>query len=137
MDSKKQFLDFLKLTKSQKEIALVIAKDDNELKLFHEILDGSDFRQVVDFPELLKRMTASSKLYFIVRNNLPKEMYDFIMQYPTGQIEIFDKNTMTSKTFTPLYKDTSVVFVLTKEVLRNIQEKGIQLLESAGIAYQN
>ena len=100
-------------------------------------MDREGFRQAIDVSEIIKRNKALSKAYFMVRDKFPKDIYDFLLQYPTGQVEIFDKSTMSSKTYTPIYKDTSVVLIVTRDSLRAIQKEGFQLLEYAGVAYQN
>jgi hypothetical protein len=68
---------------------------------------------------------------------MQKELYDFILQYPTGQIEIFDKDKFQSKSISPLYRDVSIVVLTTKQTLMNMQKKGYKLLENVGITYQN
>lgn len=136
MNSKK-IVDFLNHTGSQKEVALIIAKDDDEARSFQDELDKADFRQSVDVLELIKRNKSQTKSYYIVRGKLPKEVYDFVLQYPTGQVEIFDNARMSSTTFNPTYKDTAVVLVITREALARTRKEGFQLLEYAGMAYQN
>lgn len=131
------FTDFLYLTPSQKEVSVVIAKDDSELKELKNTLDSQGFMQLADSPELLRYVSAPSKVYFLVHSNLPKRIYDFLIQYPTGQIEIFDKNQMKSSLIKPVYKDVSVLLLLTKEQLINIQKGGYQILEHTGLAYQS
>ena len=64
-------------------------------------------------------------------------MYDFALQYPTGQIEIYDKFNLKSQTVTPSYKDVAVVFLITKDTLKKAQEAGFMLLEQVGITYQS
>lgn len=129
--------DFINYTKSQQEVSLVIAKDTKELDDFVQVLADHDFRQAIDTSELFKRITAPSKVYYVVRDSLPKKIYDFIVQYPTGQIEIFDKEAKKSEIVSPLYKDVSVVILVTKESLSNIQKGGFRLLENVGITYQS
>lgn len=135
MNSK--FNDFLKYTSSQKEVSLVVAKDEKELEEFVEILSLADYRQAVDTQELFKRIIHPSKVYFIIRNKLHKDIYDFILQYPTGQVEIFDKERMKSQTVSPIYNGVSIVLLITKQTLSSIQQTGQQLLENTGLTYQN
>ena len=135
--NKNTFTDFLSFTPSQKEVSVVIAKDETELKELKTTLDSQGFIQLADSPELLRYVSAPSKVYFLVHSNLPKRIYDFLIQYPTGQIEIFDKNQMKSSLIKPVYKDVSVLILLTKEQLINIQKGGYQILEHTGIAYQS
>ena len=135
MNSK--FNDFLKYTNSQKEVSLIIAKDEKELEEFVEILSLADYRQAVDTQELFKRIINPSKVYFIIRNTLHKDIYDFILQYPTGQVEIFDKERMKSETVSPVYNGVSIILLITKQALSSIQQTGQPLLENTGLTYQN
>lgn len=131
------FNEFLKYTLSQKEVSLAMAQDDAELNRFVEILQSNRFRQAIDTTELFKYITTLSKVFFIVRGSLEKDVYDFIVQYPTGQIEIFDKQSLKSRIATPVYDGVSVIFLITKPVLRQIQKTGLQMLNYVGVTYQS
>ncbi len=131
------FTDFLSFTHHQKEVSVVIAKNEAELKELKNTLDSQGFMQLADSPELLRYVSAPSKVYFLIHGNLPKRVYDFLVQYPTGQIEIFDKSQMKSTLIKPVYKDVSVILLLTKEQLISIQKGGYQILEHTGLAYQS
>jgi len=137
MTMNSKFTDFLRFTKSQKEVSLIIAKDDMELYNLQAQLDENSFRKVGRHDELLKRIQSASKNYFVINKHMPKEVYDFILQYPTGQVELFDKNKMKSESTNPVYKDVSMIFIVTKDTLSTIQKTGFQLLENAGITYQS
>lgn len=129
--------DFLKYAHAQKEVSLIIAKDEDELTHFVELLSEAEFRQTIDTHELFKRIITPTKVYYIIRDTLPKNIYDFILQYPTGQIEVFHTEHMKSEVISPLYNNVSVVFLVTKDTLLHIQNQGFQLLENVGIAYQS
>ncbi len=60
-----------------------------------------------------------------------------MIQYPTGQVEIYDKVNLKSQLVIPVYDKVSVVFVITKDALKKTEELGYQMLEHAGIAYQS
>jgi len=137
MSMQKSFRDFLKYTPSQKEVSLVIAKDKTELRDLIKKLEKDGFRQAADVLDLFKRVVKpSSKIFFITEESLPKDMYDFMIQYPTGQIEIYDKSNLKSKLAVPVYDKVSVIFVVTKKSLGKSQESGYRILEQAGITYQ-
>lgn len=128
--------DFLKYANSQKEVSLMIAKDDDEFESFTKKLSEAEFRQAVDTSDLFKQITKASKSFVAVKDILSKDLYDFAVQYPTGQVEIYDKFNLKSQTVTPVYKDVTVVYVLTKTALKKTQESGFRILELAGITYQ-
>lgn len=135
---KQNFLQFLNCTPSQKEVSLIIAQDVTELQEFQEIISTQGYRQAVDVSEIIKRtQQEDAKVYFVIRHLLPKELYDFIVQYPTGQIELFDKEIMRKTILTPKYRSSAVVFLLTKKTLTELQAKGMQLTDVVGLAYQN
>lgn len=135
--SKNSFTDFLKYIPSQKEVSLILAKDENELSELTKNLEDQGFRQVVDALDLFKHIEKPTKVFFIAKESLPKDIYDFIVQYPTGQVEIYDKFNLRSQTIIPKYQDVSVVFVMTKDVLKKTQASGFQVLEQVGITYQS
>lgn len=134
---KNDFIEFLKHSISQKEVSLAIAKDEGELKELISSFEGEGFRQAIDTVELFKYSTAPSKAFFIIKDNLSKDTYDFIVQYPTGQVEIYDKQKLKSQSISPVYTNVAIVFLVTKDTLKKVQEAGFSLLEQVGMAYQS
>ncbi|RJP47122.1 MAG: hypothetical protein C4584_00775 [Armatimonadetes bacterium] len=136
MNYQTDFQEFIKFTNSQKEVSLAIAKNEEELKEFQEILEKYRFKQATKVPQLMLHSDSAAKLFFLVKEELPKDLYDFILQYPTGRVQIFDSNNMKSNITVPVYKDVSIVLLMTKETLSKIQEDN-QFLENVGITYQS
>lgn len=131
------FNDFLRFTSSQKEISLIIAKDEMELSSFVKILEDEGFNQTFDTLDLFKYINTPANVFFVVKETLSKDMYDFMVQYPTGQVEIYDKFNLKSQTVIPIYRDVSIIFIITKEILKRTQESGFRILEQVGITYQS
>lgn len=131
------FADFITYTFSQKEVSLAIAKDNQELSEFVTHLEEEEFRQAVDALELLEKVGHASKTFLIVRDKLTKDVYDFIVQYPSGQVEIYDKHKLKSRVLSPIYKDVSVVIIATREALQNAEKEGFQILSNIGMTYQS
>lgn len=129
--------DFLKFSKSSQEVSLIIANDNAEQEQFSNELVKDGFKEAESISELLNAIETSSKTYFLVGEYLPKDFYDFLLQYPTGQIDIFDKKTMKSEIAIPLYRDVSIVFIITKSNLSQVQRGEFDLLSHVGMAYQN
>ena len=125
--------EFLSVMIGSKEVGLVIAKNESEISSFAKVMDQFGFERSNNVADLFK----SPKAYFVADENLDKDVYDFIVQYPTGQIEIFDKRLMQSKTLSPDYKNSAVILLVDKDNLNKIQEKGFDLLSSAGPAFQS
>lgn len=137
MNPQSNFQEFIKYTNSRKEVSLAIAKNEDELKEFKETLEKHRFRQATEVPQLMLHMDSATKLYFVVEDNLQKDLYDFILQYPTGQVEIFDTFKMKANISVPSYKNVSIVLLMTKETLLKLQQNDFQILENVGITYQN
>lgn len=131
------FIDFLTVTNSQKEISLILAKDEAECEHFVTRLEDTGFRQAIDTTELFKHSTTPSKAFVVVKHSISKDLYDFLVQYSTGQIAIYDKNTLKFVAIDPIYKGVSIVFVMTHEALRKTQKSGFSILENVGLTYQS
>ena|SRR5579872_5128463 len=128
-----EFNDFLKVAFGQKEVGLIIAKNRDQLSDFSSIMDAEGFKK----SDHVSGLTHSPKSYVVISENMSKDAYDFLVQYPTGQVEIFDTDTMQSKTFSPDYANSCVIFLVLKEDLGKLQEKGWDILGSSGPAYQS
>jgi|SRR3989338_1981994 len=129
----KEFTDFLKVAFGQKEVGLVIAKNRDVLSHFSSIMDSEGFKRSDNVSDLFN----TSKTYLSISENVSKDTYDFLVQYPTGQVEIFDNNIMKSKTFSPDYPNSCVVFLLSKEDLNKLEVKGWNILIHSGLTYQS
>lgn len=125
--------EFLSVTIGSKEVGLAIAKNEAEISSFAKAMDRSDFKRSENIADLFK----SPKTYLVADGNLDKDVYDFIVQYSTGQVEIFDKKLMQSLTLSPDYKNSAIVLLVDKDNLNKIQEKGLDLLSAAGPAFQS
>jgi len=129
----KEFLDFLKVAFGQKEVGLIVAKDRDQLSDFSGAMEGEGFKLQTNISDLFN----SPKTYLSIAENMSKDFYDFLVQYPTGQVEIFDKTEMKSKTFSPDYANGGVIFLVLKEDLNKLQSKGWDILAHSGPAYQS
>ncbi len=134
---KNTFDDFLKFVDSQKEVCLAIANDEAELAELAGKLKEYTFQHIPNVFELLQHVSHPSKSFFIVQECLSKDVYDFVVQYPTGQVEVYDNMNHTSQTALPRYTGVAVVLLLTRATLTRTQAAGFMLLERVGITYQN
>jgi hypothetical protein len=123
---------FIHAVYGSKEVGLVIAKDGKALANFVRSMDGMSFKPAETSGDFFK----FPKTYCIVGDNIEKDVYDFVVQYSTGQVEIFDSELMRSRMLTPDYGNSAVVLGVTKENLKQLQAKGCDLLSSVGPAYQ-
>lgn len=124
--------EFLSVMIGSKEVGLVIAKNEAEISSFAKALDRFDFKRSENISDLFK----APKTYLVADENIDKDVYDFIVQYPTGQVEIFNKKLMQSQTLSPDYKNSAIVLLVEKNNLNKIQEKGFDILGVAGPAFQ-
>lgn len=130
--NKESFNQFLNVASGQKEVSLVITKNQKEQDDFVKILSENGFKKSDAVYELLE----NTKTYFVAGQKIDKNIYDFIAQYPTGQVEVFDKNTMKSNIYTPEYKGKAVIIVALKNNLKKLQKNNFDLLALTGPAYQ-
>lgn len=137
MNPQSDFLEFLKFTESRKEISLAIAKDETELTELKDILERNHFRKATQVSQLMLHMESAAKVYFVISDQISKDLYDFIVQYPTGRVQIFDASKMKSNIAVPSYKDVSIVLLLTKETISKLEKSQFQILEIVGITYQS
>lgn len=125
------FKEFLGIAPGSKEVSLAIAKNNKEIQDFSRSLDEAGFEQAEEVFNLFKL----PKAYMTISEDMDKNVYDFIVQYPTGQVEIFDKERMRSEMLSPDYS-RSVVLLVEKGALNKLQAKGFDLLAAVGPAYQ-
>ncbi len=137
MQQNDKFHHFLEATKGQREVGLIIAQDEKELETLQQQLTIEDFSNVKDINQLLDQLPKGGKFFYMTSGILNKDMYDFLVQYPTGQIEIFNKEISKSKIIIPPYKDSTVVYLLTKNQLSALKLSGNLILDKVGIAYQS
>jgi hypothetical protein len=136
MTSDNELIKFLETSSGQKEVGFVIAKDSTQQTEFLSFLDLNGFKQIIKMSDLLAEVVKPGKLYLSLEGDVKKDTYDFIAQYSTGQVEIYDHETMRSSIVTPDYRNLSLILLITKEALAKAQSSGYDLLSYAGPAYQ-
>lgn len=129
--SSQPFNDFLEIA-SGREVALAVAKDENELNEFIKSMNELGFKEADKVPDLLSR----SKSFIVAKEDMGKSIYDLAVQYPTGQVEIFNKENMQSETFSPDYKNKAVLLI-DEKILNKLSVKGLDLLSAVGPAYRS
>lgn len=125
------FKEFLGIAPGSKEVSLAIAKNNKEIQDFSRSLDEAGFEQAEGVFNLFKL----PKAYMTISEDMDKNVYDFVVQYPTGQVEVFDKELMRSEMLSPDYRH-SVVLLVEKDVLNKLQAKGFDLLAAVGPVFR-
>lgn len=131
---------FLEKTVSQKDVSILIAKDSTEIDAFEKALIGQGFEIVTSVSKLVSLVSDNSKpakVYISPDHGNVKALYDFLVQYPTGQVEIFDGREMKSKVFQPSYTGSAIVLLILKEELQKFELKNFAFLQYTGLAFQN
>ncbi len=128
---------FLSRANSQKEPVFIIAENNKEVKECQIIVEEAGYKQAKTVKDLMKESKTINKKYIVVQDsdNL-KDIYDFTVQYPTGQVEIYDKKNLTTDVLNSNYKNTSFLFLAIKCTLFASREKGYNILSQAGLIYQ-
>ncbi len=116
---------------------MVIAKDIDELKEFVQELKDADCKYLKDIWEVMDFANSEGRGCFAMDEGLEKELYDFIVQYPTGQVEIWDEAKHDFRVLNPKYEDVSLVFLITKQDLENIKKQSFEILSKVGLTYQS
>lgn len=135
--NREKIQEYLNFVKSQKEISFIVAKNNRELKEFEKELNSFSFIKNNNVSQLGENLKTSGKNFFVLENDDLKSVYDFLIQYPTGQIEIFNTESMKSELIVPDYVKNTVVFLVTKKYLSKIKKEGYDLLSHAGLTFQS
>ncbi|MEA2056100.1 MAG: hypothetical protein U9O78_00060 [Patescibacteria group bacterium] len=130
-----EFNNFLKYTNSQKEISLIIAKNNDEMVKFKNLLIKQDYIKVNNVCNLIKNIDNNKKIFIEFNSNIPQDEYQFAAQYSSGQVEVQCENSL--KVFSINYKNASIIYLLNKSTLKVSQKNEQNILHLAGITYQN
>lgn len=133
---KEKFLKFLTDSGSQKEISFIVAEHENELSHIERWLNDKGYCRFNDVTELLAMTKHHKKLFLIIGEQNAKNSYDFAMQYPTGQIEIYDTKKMKSLSEPIEYKNRSMVFLTTQHQLSKLEKENLGFLPIVGITFR-
>ena len=126
-------IKFIEYSVSQKEVSLIITKDKEEIQRAAKILIELDYHEEINVSDMVKIVSQPSKFFIILKDDFSKDVYDFVVQYPTGQVEIYDKVNLKSQTVTPAYKDVSIIIVADEET---IKKSKFPILEKVGLTYR-
>jgi len=127
-------IKFIKCSISQKEVSLVIVKSETEIQEVAKTLEKYGYNGKYNTLEIIKAVSQPSKIFIIFKENISKDIYDFIIQYPTGQIEIYDQDKLKSEIVTPIYKDVSVILIADENIINKSQ---FSILEKIGLTYRS
>lgn len=137
---KTNFIDFLSQIKNAKEVSLVLAQDESEKYNLEKLLLENNFSKVIDVFDLMKKIEIGGECFFVLDLTadikILKKYYDFVIQYPTRQIEIFDANKNISLVVSPNV-NSKVILLIDKEAIQNCQKQNFDFLSLVGLTYQS
>ncbi len=128
--------DFITTSHSLREPSLLIVSDNSKLFLVTKESAFSDFKKTNKVSDLSVLAQNGGKYCMVITEDNIKEAYDFLKQYPLGAIDIFDSVSGVQKTYCPKYEDNTILFIVTKQVLEESQNIGLDILKVSGITKQ-
>jgi hypothetical protein len=130
-------VSFLGRTPSQKDVSLVIAEDTTQLSSIEKHIIHEGFSKAHSLSELFLLLSNENKILVHLSDTVDiKPLYDFLVQYPTGQVEILNSETMESTILHPKYTDKAIIFLTEKDQLLKIESQGFLVRSYAGLTYQ-
>lgn len=124
------FADFLPVTVSCKEAALVIVDSEADAQRAARELEAKGYAPLEDVGKL-----ASPGRYLLALSaNNARAVYELISQYPTGQISAFDDAAHSPRFISPAYRDSSFVLVAPRRALEAAEEAGFPVRTLCGPA---
>ena len=136
MDNK-SFKQFIDDSNGQKELSLILAKSIDEYHDFTNNLDSQGFVGSDDVYAVLSHPDRDKKAYLVINDKSKKVLYDFAMQYPTGQINLLDPTDMKNMSFNPDYENHSLLLLTTTDYLKYIAKDNLDFLDITGIVYRS
>ena len=133
------FLEFLQYLPGQKEVALVVSHDPRELGSYADLLEEQGFVPAHSVIELLRSVESGTDSYILADGLVqgePKDLYDLVAQYPTGQVQIWSNEDKRMVTASPSYKGAPPVLVTNAQNLALLGTQGFDIRQHSGLAYQ-
>ncbi len=115
----------------------MVAKTDKELGKLRPTLSSAEYTEVEGPRALSAGLKEAGKLYIVLTEENAKELYDIVIQYPTGQINYFDNEDRKMIWIEPAYVDSALIVLATVDTLLKIEKKGLSFRAVTGLAFQN
>ena len=125
---------FLKLATSAKESSLMVATSEKEIEKLEQEASNIGFRKIQNIREIFNAVKNGEKIYFILKDELENNIYNILVQYPTGQINAYDgKDNLVAN---PNYQTGAVLILITEENLVKIEKGEKSLLNLIGLTWR-
>lgn len=130
----KDIKNFMQLATSAKEASLVVANNEKEIEMLEKEISISGFTKTQNIREIFHAIQIGKKAYFVLENGLGNNVYNVLVQYPTGQINAYDgQNNLVAN---PNYQTGALLILVTEENLKKIEKGTKSLLQSVGLTYR-
>ncbi|MDD4290504.1 MAG: hypothetical protein PHH83_04550 [Patescibacteria group bacterium] len=131
-ESIKQFLGFFQ---KSHDAGLIIFDEQKDFQIIEKEILNSGFSFSKNFDDLVENIESSKKTYIFLKDELDNKLYEFISQYSTGQINIYDgyKNIPIN----PNYERGGFLILINFNNLQQIEEKSYSLLSVCGLTWRN
>lgn len=125
---------FLQLASSSRETSLMVAGDEKKLEILEHKVSDFGFQKTQNIREIFNAVKNGEKTYFILKNELGNNIYNILVQYPTGQINAYDgKDNLVAD---PNYQTGAVLILITEENLNKIEKSDKSLLKLVGLTWR-
>ncbi len=134
-----QLEEFIHYLPGHKEVALVLSRDAVELADLAEALAIHGFSPTYSVQEWLTKSQEESTYLLAdgVKEGEAKDLYDLAVQYPTGQVQVWNPATSALVSVPLSYQGTPPVLLTTLQNLHTLEAQGFDLRSASGLAFQS
>lgn len=125
---------FLQLATSSREASLMVVENEKEIETLEKEVVDFGFKKSQNVREIFNAVKSGEKTYFILKNELGNNIYNILVQYPTGQINANDgQNNLVAN---PNYQTGAILILITKDDLVKIKKGEKSLLKIVGLTWK-
>lgn len=116
----------------------MLAENDDELIRLRDLLEKNGYNIPSDIFSQFNNLNDNDKICFIINDETDtKLLYDFALQYPTGQVNLLDHKTLKNINISPTYDNKSLILLLTDNQLEGLIKINFDFLSVSGMTYRN
>lgn len=128
---------FLEHIVSSREVSLAVTADTESLAEMVEVVSAGGFTRCEDAFAMIRAIQVPRYLVFTVLTaDAPKPLYDFVVQYPTGMVQLGHPDSLTQVVAHASWENNAVLVVATRKTMEATQTKGYRFLEGVGMCWQ-
>jgi len=135
--NRSSFITFLEHILSSRDVSLAIAPDGESLKELIDLALAHGITQCNNAYEMVRKFeNPDFDLFVVLDTNLPKPLYDLVAQYPTGQVQLNDPETLKPIVANPRRENNAALIIAEKKVINAAQAAGFNFLQHVGLCWQ-